>query len=204
MLRCCLIHITIIILRRILSLVRLCSRLGLGLLESYLCDLFFIFSLIFSVINHITSLKKARLMMLMAIMNCFSGMIEQRKAFSLISSRDHCQRSHQCKSLARREQDLNNLSSGFGEWSCAILTKICLCEWRCVVVYKNMEFLKYLQKFYFGMITQMKKANNFHVSLTLLLNVCLFFANFSLALPMKVLLIKKRVLLQKRKSLVLN
>ena len=61
LLRCCLIHITIIILRRILSLVRLCSRLGLGLLESYLCDLFFIFSLIFSVINHITSLKKATL-----------------------------------------------------------------------------------------------------------------------------------------------
>ena len=150
-------------MRRILSLVRLCSRLGLGLLEFYLCDLFFIFSLIFSVINHITSLKKARLMMLMAIMNCFSGMIEQQKAFSLISSRDHCQRSHQRKSLARREQDLNNSSSGFDEWSCAILTKICLCEWRCVVVYKNMEFLKYLQKFYFWMITQMKKENNFHV-----------------------------------------
>ena len=163
LLRCCLIHITIIILRRILSLVRLSSRLGLGLLESYLCDLFFIFSLIFSVINQITSLKKARLMMLMAIMNCFSGMIEQQKVFSLISSRDHCQRSHQRKSLARREQDLNNLSSGFGEWSCAILTKICLCEWRCVVLYKNMEFLKYLQKFYFWIITQMKKANNFHV-----------------------------------------
>ena len=36
----------------------LCPCLGLGRFMSYLCDLLFIFSLIFSVINHITSLKQ--------------------------------------------------------------------------------------------------------------------------------------------------
>ena len=29
----------------------------------------------------------------MMMMNCFCGIVDQRKAFSLISSRDHCQRS---------------------------------------------------------------------------------------------------------------
>ena len=32
-------------------------------------------------------------MMMMMMMNCFCGMADRRKAFSLISSRDHCQRS---------------------------------------------------------------------------------------------------------------
>ena len=32
-------------------------------------------------------------MMMMTMMNCFCGMVDRRKAFSLISSRDHCQRS---------------------------------------------------------------------------------------------------------------
>ena len=31
-------------------------------------------------------------MMMMVMMNCFCDMVDQRKAFSLISSRDHCQR----------------------------------------------------------------------------------------------------------------
>ena len=31
-------------------------------------------------------------MMMMMMMNCFCGMVDQLKAFSLISSRDHCQR----------------------------------------------------------------------------------------------------------------
>ena len=57
LLRCCLIHITIIILRNKLYLVYLCLCLDLGLFISYLCDLFFIFSLIFIVINHIISFK---------------------------------------------------------------------------------------------------------------------------------------------------
>ena len=41
-----------------LYLVYLCPCLGLGLLMFYIYDLFFIFSLIFIVINHITSLKQ--------------------------------------------------------------------------------------------------------------------------------------------------
>ena len=45
LLRCFLIHKTIIILRRNLYLVYLCPCLGLGLFMSYLCNLFFIFSL---------------------------------------------------------------------------------------------------------------------------------------------------------------
>ena len=33
------------------------------------------------------------MMMMMMMMNCFCGMVDRRKVFSLISSRDHCQRS---------------------------------------------------------------------------------------------------------------
>ena len=33
------------------------------------------------------------MMMMMMMMNCFRGMFDRRKVFSLISSRDHCQRS---------------------------------------------------------------------------------------------------------------
>ena len=57
-LRCCLIDITIIIWRHILYLVYLCPCQRLGLFMSYLLDLFFIFSLIFFVINHISSFKQ--------------------------------------------------------------------------------------------------------------------------------------------------
>ena len=61
LLRCYLIHITIIILRYILHLVYLCPSLGLSLFMTYLSDLFFIFSLTFTVINRITSLKQTHL-----------------------------------------------------------------------------------------------------------------------------------------------
>ena len=53
--RCCLIQITIIILSRNLYIVYLCPYVSLGLFMSYLCDLVFIFSLIFIFINHMTS-----------------------------------------------------------------------------------------------------------------------------------------------------
>ena len=53
LLRFCLTHITIIILRHILYLVCLGPYL--------LCDLFFIFSLIFISVDHITSLKQTHL-----------------------------------------------------------------------------------------------------------------------------------------------
>ena len=45
-------------MRHILYLVYLRPCLGLGLLMPYICDLFFIFSLIVIVINHITSFKQ--------------------------------------------------------------------------------------------------------------------------------------------------
>ena len=61
LLKCCSIHKTIIIPRHILHLVHLCPCSGLGIFMSYLCDLFFIFSLIFIVINHITSFKQTYL-----------------------------------------------------------------------------------------------------------------------------------------------
>ena len=50
LLRCCLIHISIIILRHFLYLLYLCPCLVLGLFKSYLCDLFS-FSSSFSLID---------------------------------------------------------------------------------------------------------------------------------------------------------
>ena len=60
----------------------------------------------------------------MMMMNCFCGMVDQRKAFSLISSRDHCHRSSPSwisdTPLAGSEP-AQNLSSGLNEWSCAVV-----------------------------------------------------------------------------------
>ena len=57
-------------------------------------------------------------------LNCFCGMVDRRKAFSLISSRDHCQRSSPSRiSDTPRAgfEDAQNLSSGLVEWSCAVV-----------------------------------------------------------------------------------
>ena len=51
----CLIHISIIIVRHFLYLLYSCLCLNLSLFMSYLCDLFFIFIIIFIRINHIIS-----------------------------------------------------------------------------------------------------------------------------------------------------
>ena len=59
---CCLIHKTIIILRHNFYSVYLGPCLSLSQFMSYFCDLFFIFSLIFIVINHIASLKQTHLL----------------------------------------------------------------------------------------------------------------------------------------------
>ena len=56
-----LIRVTFIILRHIFYSVYLCACLGLGRFVLYICDLFFILSLILIVINHITSLKQTHL-----------------------------------------------------------------------------------------------------------------------------------------------
>ena len=55
-------------------------------------------------------------------MNCFCGMTDRRKAFSLISSRGQCQRSSPLRisdALRAGFELAQNLSSGFVEWSCA-------------------------------------------------------------------------------------
>ena len=56
--------------------------------------------------------------MMIKMMNCFCGIADQRKVFSLISSQDHCMKS----SLLRvsgtpraRFEPAQNLSSGFVE-----------------------------------------------------------------------------------------
>ena len=60
LLRCFLMHISIIIQRHFLYLVYLCPCLDLGLIMS-LCDLFFIFIFIFIMVNHIILWKQAHL-----------------------------------------------------------------------------------------------------------------------------------------------
>ena len=83
---CCLLHIAVIILKHILYLIYLRPCLGLVLFMLHLCDPFFIFSLLFIIINHIASLKQAHL-----IFTRFSedytlvlddGMNEERLEFS--------------------------------------------------------------------------------------------------------------------------
>ena len=66
------------------------------------------------------------MMMMMKIMtiNCFCGMVDRRKALSLISSQDHCQRSSASRiSNTPRAgfEPAQNLSSGFVEWSFAVV-----------------------------------------------------------------------------------
>ena len=58
------------------------------------------------------------------MMNCFCGMVDRRKRFSLISSRDHCQISSPSRiSHTPRAgfEPAQNLSSGLVEWSCAVV-----------------------------------------------------------------------------------
>ena len=60
---------------------------------------------------------------LLMMMNCFCGMVDQRKAFSLISSRNHCQRSSPSRISDKPQagfQPVQNLSSGLVECSCAL------------------------------------------------------------------------------------
>ena len=55
-------------------------------------------------------------------LKCFCGMVDRWKAYNLISSRDHCQRSSPSRTSdteRARFEPAQNLSSGFVEWSCA-------------------------------------------------------------------------------------
>ena len=62
------------------------------------------------------------MMMMMMMVNSFCGMVDRRKAFSLISSRNHCQRSSPSRisdTPWAGFEPAQNLSSGFVEWSLA-------------------------------------------------------------------------------------
>ena len=64
-------------------------------------------------------------MVMIMMMNCFCGMVQRRKVFSLVSSRDYCQRSSPSRisdTLRAEFEPAQNLSSGFVEWSCAVAT----------------------------------------------------------------------------------
>ena len=67
-------------------------------------------------------------MSVMKMMDCFCGMVDRRKVFSLISSRDHSQRSSSSrvlKTLQAGFEPAQNLSSGLVEWSCTVVIIIC-------------------------------------------------------------------------------
>ena len=58
------------------------------------------------------------------MMNCFCGMVDRRKAFSLISSRDHCQRSSPSRISGTPRvgfEPAQSLSSGLVESSCTVV-----------------------------------------------------------------------------------
>ena len=90
------------------------------------------------------------LMMMMMMMNCFCGMIDRRKAISLISSRDHCQRSSPSRiSNTPRAgfEPAQNLSSGLVEWSCAVVITITpRRQWGICILSNNEKFV-YLRMF---------------------------------------------------------
>ena len=58
------------------------------------------------------------------LMNCFCGMVDRRKVFSLISSRDHCKRSSPSRISGTPRagfEPAQNLSSALVEWSWAVV-----------------------------------------------------------------------------------
>ena len=62
--------------------------------------------------------------MMVMMLNCFCGTVYRRKAFSLISSRDHCQRfspSRISDTPRTGFEPAQNVSSGFVEWICAVV-----------------------------------------------------------------------------------
>ena len=63
-------------------------------------------------------------MMRMMMMNCFCGMVDQQTCLDLFSAGTIVRDPHHRVSLTRHEHYLfaQNLSSGFVEWSCAVVT----------------------------------------------------------------------------------
>ena len=71
-----------------------------------------------------TLMMMMMMMMMMMLMNCFCGMVDRRKTFSLISSLDHYQRSSPSRisdTPWAGFEPAQNLSSGLVEWSCAVV-----------------------------------------------------------------------------------
>ena len=71
--------------------------------------------------------KVVSMMMMMMMMNCFCGIVDWRKAFSLISSRDHYQRSSPSRisdTPWAGFEPVQNLSLSFVEWSCVVVITI--------------------------------------------------------------------------------
>ena len=65
-----------------------------------------------------------KLWWMMKMMNCFCDMVGQRKAFSLISRRDHCQWSSPSRISDTPQagfEPAQDLSSGLVEWSCTVV-----------------------------------------------------------------------------------
>ena len=64
------------------------------------------------------------MMMMMMMMNCFCAMVDQPKAFTLISSWDHCQKSSLLR-ISKTPQagfkSVQNLSLALVEWSCTVV-----------------------------------------------------------------------------------
>ena len=72
--------------------------------------------------------------MMMIMINWFCGMVDRRKTYSLISKKDHCQRSSPLRisDMPRAGfEPAQNLSSSFLEWSCTVL--ITTTPWRNIV-----------------------------------------------------------------------
>ena len=56
------------------------------------------------------------------MMNCFCGMVDRRKAFGLVSSRDHCQGSSPLRISDRLRAGFEPAqNSGLVEWSCVVV-----------------------------------------------------------------------------------
>ena len=76
------------------------------------------------------------------MINCFYGISDQQKAFSLISSKNHCQRSSPLEISNKLEagfEPVQNLGLGLVEWSCAVVITT-------TPQHHNTQLFKYLQR----------------------------------------------------------
>ena len=84
------------------------------------------------------------MMTMVKMINCFCGMVDRRKVFRLISSRDLCQRSSPSRisdTLRAGFEHTQNLSSGLVEWSCAVVITAAPRhhKYRCISAWPDIE-----------------------------------------------------------------